>query len=541
MRRALGILVFLACATPARAFSVLGHRIIAQRVLADIQQHPGDYDPFLARVANDALLTQYFLAGTEAPDLGALPSQHPAIQYSTHYEHPGLWAKTLFTTATTDAERAYAWGWIVHLGADRHLHAWMEAQGLNYCDAPLAHVVFEAAMDAVVAHAYAAQGAFTNTRRSTHATRLLLTTTTIIANNSVPPTPGYAAYLATLHHRCTPRSLAPSTGITTSWQEVDAAGTTFDLVKTLQLAGATAADETQRLAQELRTISTNATSPFARAFAARLASALGDAHPLLLAGFRTADNAELVGLYGFAAGPIRQALEAARTGDWDALDRNLDTGAPVHDPALASRGAWYRFDEGSGTSALDSSGAGNHASISGPTYTTGYSGTGLRFAMPQDRVVVPAQVFAGFGSTAYFEAWIRPTAYPASGCTGVLFRKIARFNDWWLSLGSDGRLTSVLYDATARSGQHAIATGGTVPLNAWTKVASWYDGTTLRVLVNDSEVAHHDRPQALDWTKNYVETQLGNTTTTGECAHFSGDIDEVAIASAPTASHVAMH
>jgi hypothetical protein len=334
MRRALGLMLLLACVTPAHAFSLLGHRIIAQRVLADVRQHPADYDPFLTRVAADATLTQYFLAGTEAPDLGALPAQHPAIQYSTHYEHPGLWAKTLFTFATTDAERAYAWGWIVHMGADHHVHQWMDAQGLNYCDGPLAHVVFEAAMDALIAHAYAAQGAFTNTRRATHATRLLLDTTTMIAKSSAPITPAYAVYLDRLRRRCAQKQLAPSTGITTSWEEVDLASDAFDLVKTAQLYGATVADETQQLARQLHAVSTTATSPFARTLAARLASALDTLHPLALAGLRTADNAELVGLYGFAGGPIRQALDAARNADWHALDHNLDTGEAVYDPAL---------------------------------------------------------------------------------------------------------------------------------------------------------------------------------------------------------------
>src|SRR5258708_30101049 len=289
MRRAFGIALLLTCFSPAHAFSLLGHRIIAQRVLAEVRQHPGDYDSFLTRVAADATLAQYFLAGTEAPDLGALPAQHPAVQYSTHYEHPGLWAKTLFTTATTDAERAYAWGWIVHMGADRRVHQWMDAQGLNYCEGPLAHVVFEAAMDALIAHAYAAQGEFTNTRRATHATRLLLDTTTTVASSSVPITPAYAAYLDRLHRRCTQKPLAPSTGITTSWQEVDMASDAFDLVKTAQLYGATLADETQRLARQLHTVTPTATPPFARKFAGRLASALDTLHPLALAGLRTAD------------------------------------------------------------------------------------------------------------------------------------------------------------------------------------------------------------------------------------------------------------
>ena len=51
--------------------------------------------------------------------------------------------------------------------------------------------------------------------------------------------------------------------------------------------------------------------------------------------------------------------------------------------------AFYKFDEGNGTVAYDSSGRGNHGTIYGPTWTTGKAGGGLHFNGTDNYVSVP--------------------------------------------------------------------------------------------------------------------------------------------------------
>ena len=200
-----------------------------------------------------------------------------------------------------------------------------------------------------------------------------------------------------------------------------------------------------------------------------------------------------------------------------------------------SGGASYHFDEGSGSSAIDSSGAGNNGTISGATYVSGYSGTALRFRDGgSDRVDLPSTIFNGFGNTPYFQAWIKPSSFGACGgrsLGGTIFRKRADYNDWELDLMTDGSLVARIYGSLGGANAAVASTAAnTVPLGAWTKVAMWYDGASLRIYVNDAEAAHGDMVLTLDWLKNYRRTQIGNNTFDGSCYGFAGDIDEVVIA-----------
>ncbi len=204
--------------------------------------------------------------------------------------------------------------------------------------------------------------------------------------------------------------------------------------------------------------------------------------------------------------------------------------------AAATGGATYRFDELSGATAIDASGAGNNGSISGASYVAGYAGSAsaLRFRAGQlDRVVVPQSVFNGFGNTVFFEAMVRPNAYPGicggSTARATIIRKRAHLNDFELDLLNDGSLSVILYggDGNAldpRTGPNAI------PLNSWTKVAFAYDGTKLIIMVKGQTVATQTGQLTLDWAKNYNTTQIGNNTSDGNCDYsFNGDIDAVTI------------
>jgi len=51
---------------------------------------------------------------------------------------------------------------------------------------------------------------------------------------------------------------------------------------------------------------------------------------------------------------------------------------------------------------------------------------------------------------------------------------------------------------------------GLAPLNVWTKVAMWYDGTTMHIYTNDNEHATAVQTVTPDWTGNYSGTQIGN-------------------------------
>lgn len=197
--------------------------------------------------------------------------------------------------------------------------------------------------------------------------------------------------------------------------------------------------------------------------------------------------------------------------------------------AVAWSQAVYHFDEGSGTTAVDASGAGHNGTIQGATYTTGHAGTALHFTgTDTGRVLVPPTTFTGFGNTAYVEAWIRPSKYG-----GYVFRKDAEYNDFWAWLRPSGNLQCLVYES-GKSGSYAVAEGGTITLNTWTNIACWYDGTTMHALINGVEVASQNHPIAsINWQLGYDRTEIGNSTHyPGNGYGFTGDIDDVIISTA---------
>jgi len=235
------------------------------------------------------------------------------------------------------------------------------------------------------------------------------------------------------------------------------------------------------------------------------------------------------------AGSTLTRLQFNGVGPSDTFGDLLDAVAVQRVSANAAGGGVYHFERNGGT-ALDSSGAGNHGTIEGPTYVAGYAGDGLRFSgSDTDRVLLPQSLFDGFGTTAYVSARVRPSDYHAPD-GGYIFRKNAEFNDFWAWLLPDGRLNCLIYESGVSPTSHAQAIGGFVPLNQWSQIACYYDGTAMHAYVNGLEVATDVYPIAsIDWSMAYYETEIGNATryNDGNDYGFVGDIDEVVVSQSP--------
>ena len=138
--------------------------------------------------------------------------------------------------------------------------------------------------------------------------------------------------------------------------------------------------------------------------------------------------------------------------------------------AVGPTGRW-RLDEGSGTTALDSSGNGNDGTlVNGPTYITAVSSTGLSFAGDSgEGVEVPDPVDdsldPGSGEIAV-ETWMRVSAAPANGISHPLVTKLDYQDDpsidgYELALYGDGGsrppLLQALGQRSEQSGQRRLA------------------------------------------------------------------------------------
>jgi hypothetical protein len=172
---------------------------------------------------------------------------------------------------------------------------------------------------------------------------------------------------------------------------------------------------------------------------------------------------------------------------------------------------WWRFDEGSGTIAIDSSGYGNNGTIYGATYVAGKYGDALSFN---------GTTYAGINSinlpfsTAYsVSVWVNPSAYAGM----FLFGRINDAN-WYVAFGSGGTITD-------------WATGSALDWNPnvpyvtgqWQNFVFLYNGTN-KLIYRNGVLAASTTQASTAGSGLYVGRYGGYTT--GE---FQGVVDEVQI------------
>ncbi len=63
-----------------------------------------------------------FLHGSLAPDLGFVPGVDRIVSELAHYHRPADLARAIMSAATTERNRAFAWGWVAHVVGDVEIH-----------------------------------------------------------------------------------------------------------------------------------------------------------------------------------------------------------------------------------------------------------------------------------------------------------------------------------------------------------------------------------------------------------------------------------
>jgi Concanavalin A-like lectin/glucanases superfamily len=178
--------------------------------------------------------------------------------------------------------------------------------------------------------------------------------------------------------------------------------------------------------------------------------------------------------------------------------------------------AAYGFEEPSGLSAVDSSGAGNTGTLAGPTRSaSGRFGAALSFDGVNDRVNVADSASLDLTVGMTLEAWVRPQG--GGWRTAILKER-------------PGGLAYALYPSTDSNRPsaeiHAETRGpSAVPSGVWSHLATTYDGATLRLYVNGTQVA--SRAATGPITVSSGALRIGGNAVWGE--YFSGLIDEVRI------------
>ncbi len=190
--------------------------------------------------------------------------------------------------------------------------------------------------------------------------------------------------------------------------------------------------------------------------------------------------------------------------------------------------AYWKLDETSGTTAVDSSANGHDGTLVGsPTWTTtGNVDGALDFEIDDGGDRVDAGTFNVSGSALSVSAWIRSEEEVHDG--RILFKSTG--NDsadqfWGFTIGE-----SLEPDFRIRAGgtRSILAYSGVVTPGKWYYLAGTYDGTTMRFYINGVEVANmlHAVGGALD-EDSTATVALGDSPIGGRA--YDGRIDDARI------------
>ncbi len=185
--------------------------------------------------------------------------------------------------------------------------------------------------------------------------------------------------------------------------------------------------------------------------------------------------------------------------------------------------AAYGFGEGAGTATADASGSGNNGTISGASWSTaGHAGNALSFDGVNDWVTVPDANSLDLTGGMTLEAWVFPTTL-GNGWRTVVFKE------------QSGDLVYGMYanrPGTRPNGQVFVAgndrhVNGTaaLALNAWSHLATTYDGSFLRLWVNGTQVAQLAQTGPIATSTGAL--RLGGNNIWSEW--FTGRLDDVRV------------
>jgi len=185
-------------------------------------------------------------------------------------------------------------------------------------------------------------------------------------------------------------------------------------------------------------------------------------------------------------------------------------------PAETELVGWWRFDEGSGGIAADSSGNGLDGTIEGAIWTEGQSGSALAFDGSDDAVRIPAFTT---GEAQTVAAWIKIDSVSSGQKQMFNGNGPPHMN---LEL-ADGMIEGRVYTGST----NITLTGPEVPVGEWAHVAWVYDypGNRSELYIDGVSVAFGEAPSTVAHTSPSVIGRHPTATT----ASFLGVIDDVRI------------
>ena len=187
----------------------------------------------------------------------------------------------------------------------------------------------------------------------------------------------------------------------------------------------------------------------------------------------------------------------------------------------------WKLDEGTGTTTVDAVTNSSGTLQNGATWTTGKNGAAVNMDGNDDYISLPRLDVTGSALT--LTAWVKNSSF----ATGVEQRFISKANDstedrtyWMLGQANDGQNRLQFRLRTGGVTTTLIASTGTLPLNTWYHAAATYDGSTMRLYLNGTEVGSVAKSGSISRGRN-VSVHLGRSPEGSN--YLRGAIDDVSV------------
>jgi fibronectin type 3 domain-containing protein len=186
----------------------------------------------------------------------------------------------------------------------------------------------------------------------------------------------------------------------------------------------------------------------------------------------------------------------------------------------------WRFDEGTGTIAIDSASGQNHGTVNGAVWIAGFAGTSLQFNGINNSVTFGTGPSVSGQNNFTVAAWIKTTA----SASGVIIqqRDQAGFNGQYrFQVNGNGALQFMVYGDSAY--QFDFATAQTVNDGAWHHVVAVRDRQAGRIHIDGNPTpAGSANGTAVRNLSSSISTAVGRDIR-DSVLPFNGSIDEVLI------------
>lgn len=205
----------------------------------------------------------------------------------------------------------------------------------------------------------------------------------------------------------------------------------------------------------------------------------------------------------------------------------IDVSVQITPTSSSGLVAAYSFNQGTGTTLLDSSGNNHHGTVSGANWVTGFAGNALSFDGVNDMVSIADANSLDLTNGMTLEAWVRPV--DLQGWATIIAKEAGSTNAYSLYASDDTNLPPSAYITTGGV-ERTVRANNPLPLNTWSHVAATYGNGQMQIYVNGQLVGSSNVTGSITSTSNPFRIG-GNTVYEDE--YFRGLIDEVRIYNRP--------